>query len=170
MDNEIDELYRLNRPERLERVLQMLLGAVSRQESATCRRLLREWWSDFEGGLNRNARSIIVGAFREAGFISDEEGVPAPEGPRSLYRGSTSSRRSGLSWTSDIGQAQWFANRQNLLTRSRGFVYEAKVSPAFILGYFNQRGENEWVVDPAGLVDIRRAGDAAGSSPSADGT
>jgi hypothetical protein len=170
MDNQIDELYKLDRPERLERVLLMLLGAVSRRESATCRRLLGKWWSDFEGGLNRNSRSIIVGAFREAGFISDDQGVLAPEEPLTLYRGSTSSRRSGLSWTSDVGKARWFANRQNLLTRRLGFVYEAKVSPAFILGYFNQRGENEWVVDPAGLVDIRRAVDAAGSSPSADGT
>lgn len=173
MDNEIDELYRLNRPERLERVLHMLLGAVSRQESATCRQLLGEWWSDFEGGLNRSARSIIVGAFREAGFMSDEEGFLAPEEPLTLYRGSTSSRRSGLSWTSDVGKAQWFANRQNLLTQRPGFVYQAKVSPSFILGYFNRRAEHEWVVDPAGLNDIRRVPEeAARSAPgrSADGT
>lgn len=63
--------------------------------------------------------------------------------PITLYRGIGSrSEKFGLSWTSNLDKAKWFANRFGT-----GYIITTKVSPSDILSYFGGRGEDEYVID-----------------------
>ena len=55
-----------------------------------------------------------------------------------------------LSWTIDIQQAEWFAQRWG----KKGKVYSAKVSREDVLAVFTSRGESELVVDYSKLRDV----------------
>lgn len=70
-----------------------------------------------------------------------------------VFRGITKKRGKvqALSWTLDIGKAEWFANRFS----GKGEVYQAKVSKEDIYAIFLSRGEQEVVLNPAKLRDIK---------------
>ena len=71
-----------------------------------------------------------------------------------VYRGVTSynnKKLKVLSWTIDTEVAKWFANR----FQGKGQVYTATISKKHILAYFGGRGEQEVVVDPSKLKDIK---------------
>jgi hypothetical protein len=126
----LDDLRRLNRPDRLFALLEILYVQVDRKDGANCAELLQSLWPDFEGGLSRENRRLITNAFRLAGFVSDTPDKNRPTTTMRLYRGSTPSRRSGLSWTESLERARWFANRQHLLTGGKAaFVYEIDAEP-----------------------------------------
>ena len=55
-----------------------------------------------------------------------------------------------LSWTTDIEQAEWFAQRWG----KNGKVYSAKISREDVLAVFTSRGESELVVDYSKLRDV----------------
>lgn len=55
-----------------------------------------------------------------------------------------------LSWTIDIEQAEWFAQRWG----TNGKVYSARISREDVLAVFTSRGESELVVDYTKLRDI----------------
>ena len=89
--------------------------------------MLRRWW---EGGLliphdlpkllslawpmmdfpSRSGIRWWVGAFRAAGFVSDDESTRRPESPLTVYRGCSPEFRFSLAWTTSLKQAEWFAN------------------------------------------------------------
>lgn len=70
-----------------------------------------------------------------------------------IYRGvKPDSSPKALSWTLNKEVANWFAKR----FEDNGVVYKAKIKKKDILAYFNQRNENEVVVDFKKLYDIEQ--------------
>ncbi|MGW0158473.1 hypothetical protein ACWDUN_04025 [Mycobacterium sp. NPDC003323] len=97
--------------------------------------------------------TIWVELFEEAGFTHDGQPADRPEQPVTLYRGCHPGRRFGMSWTTDTGQARWFAQRD--LGQGVGDVYTVSADPSWLLAYIGDehRQESEYVIDPAYLND-----------------
>lgn len=110
-------------------------------------------WAMAEFPSNLLDADTWVELFEEAGYTVDGEPAPRPEAPVTVYRGCHPERRFGMSWTTDLERAQWFADRD--LGRGVGAVYESTVRPGWLLAYIHdsQRGEAEFVVDPVALTD-----------------
>ncbi|WP_281692920.1 hypothetical protein [Agathobaculum desmolans] len=56
-----------------------------------------------------------------------------------------------LSWTISPQKASWFANRWH----TKGYVFKAKIRREHVLACFLRRGEEEVIVDPKHLNDIK---------------
>ncbi|WP_281740653.1 hypothetical protein [Holdemanella biformis] len=68
-----------------------------------------------------------------------------------IYRGVTLGREpNGLSWTSNLETAKWFAHRYDR-GNNQGYVEAAIVKKEEVLAYFNTRGEDELVVNVRNL-------------------
>ncbi len=115
--------------------------------------LIRPWWTliEFPGNLGTGR---MVDLFQAAGFVSDQDDVTAPTEVLTVYRGvqGYGSPR-GLSWTTDLDKAVWFARRWPYLPL--GTVWAAEVPPKHVLGMFHGREEAEVVVNPRGLRNLR---------------
>lgn len=127
--------------------------------------LLMQVWIDTEFPHQFGATPLRL--FKAAGFTTDD-----PAGwerqqraiPLALYRGGGRSRRrlerTGLSWTTDLGKAQWFASRfgRRINARTQGVVWRGTLEDASkALGYFTRRNEDEVVVraqDLGGLAIV----------------
>lgn len=70
-----------------------------------------------------------------------------PDGEFTIYRGGT---KEGFSWTTDLEQAKWFANRW----RDNHPVWKATVTKRDIIGYCDGRGEKEIIVNPADIAHL----------------
>lgn len=78
------------------------------------------------------------------GSVVSDEGVIVQHPPiAALYRGATHEGRLGMSWTSDLDRAKWFAQRFN----NSGSVYVVDLDSVRPLGVFLRRGESEWVIE-----------------------
>lgn len=65
-----------------------------------------------------------------------------------LYRGATSDRRDGMSWTGSRDRAEWFARRFEGLDSTRECsVWRIETPREHVLAHFTNRGEDEYVVD-----------------------
>lgn len=99
-----------------------------------------------------------IKAFKLAGWMTDvtgdandDDAPPCPSIPVTLYRGCGGQRaRTGLSWTADPEQAEFFANRWKG-DKGEPIIFKATVEPWRLLAYFGQRGEAEYVVNTRGL-------------------
>lgn len=61
-----------------------------------------------------------------------------------IYRGTyKSSNSNALSWTTDYNTAHWFATRFD----NEGFILQAKINKKDIFAFFNDRNENEIVLN-----------------------
>lgn len=109
------------------------------------RELLPEVWIDTEMPVQYGYRELIR-FFRRAGFMTD---IPGLQGPIEceVYRGCTAKHKKGISWTLDRKRAVRFAKRFASKERIPR-LYRAIAPPEAILGIFNERGEQEVVVDP----------------------
>jgi len=128
-----------------------LSGRLDREE---LRRHITAVWQLAEWPAALGIRTWVT-MFREAGFISDTD-EPVPDYPLTVYRGTTWGRRRGMSWTTDIDRARWFAARWQL-RGERGEVFTAIVPPAAVLalvGDPENHNEEEVVVDPAMLPPL----------------
>lgn len=68
-----------------------------------------------------------------------------------VYRGvGTRGKVKGLSWTTNIEKAKWFANRWG----DNGKVYRGVISKDAVLAYFLRRDEAETVIDYSYLTDV----------------
>ena len=54
-----------------------------------------------------------VRLFRGSGFLSIPYGLSRPDSAMTVFRGATAERRSGMSWTTDIGRANQFRQRHS---------------------------------------------------------
>lgn len=93
--------------------------------------------------------------FEATGFVSDRPGAQVPESALTIYRGALGGRVRGLSWTTDLERARWFAERIKLLGRTDAAVVAAEVHPRHVLATFDGRQEAEVVVKPRGLRNLR---------------
>jgi pentatricopeptide repeat protein len=93
--------------------------------------------------------------------VRDRKGarIPALRGSGELvriYRGQDEGAPFGIAWSLSKLTAQKFANGAATRQRDRnGVVYEAKVERKLILGYCVERGEDETIVDPRDLQQVR---------------
>jgi len=131
----------------------------------TMRMLVADTWCDAEWPESHFDYGEWINLFSEAAY-------PAPTHPITIYRGAVPARRNGMSWTTDLAVAQFFANRFALLVGRPGYeaasVYEATVEPAAVLCMVDDacrlggRHESEIVIDPDALEDVRRIATAEG--------
>jgi len=99
-------------------------------------------------------RSVALTYLRQVGYIGD---LPKPTAPLTLYRGvHTARHRLGLSWSLSVDKARHFVRQFGRGPNMGGFVYQAIAPPEAILAGFNDRGEEEYVVDPTLLRAVRR--------------
>ena len=71
-----------------------------------------------------------------------------------VYRGTgqKDNQHEALSWTLDKKTAEWFATRFS----EHGYVYQAKIPKEHVFAFFNDRNEQEIVLDYRNLRDICR--------------
>lgn len=116
-------------------------------------------------------RELWLMAFAYTDFICTErqEGNDCPlhfdewdsqgdDEPITLYRGSLKSTRRGMSWTTDLERAQWFARRGDMSGKGREMhVWRCEVPREHTLAHFNHRSEHEVVADVRGLKITKEA-------------
>ena len=90
----------------------------------------------------------------DSGKYLDDEGDMQPRNllpsTLTLYRGAHTTRIKGMSWTSDLERAKWFATR--LGDKDMG-VYTITVPSDLVLGKFDRRGESEYVIDTSMIFE-----------------
>ena len=118
-------------------------------------------WTAAEYPENAVSQTVWQVLFGVTGFI--DGGVRADNpvtGTITLYRGAIDKRKAGMSWTTSVEKAQWFAGRFMGLDRQPrglsafhgtkkdavGRVWQITVNADAILAHFNGRGEDEWVL------------------------
>jgi hypothetical protein len=109
-------------------------------------------------GFGREALEILLRIADKAKLLAAGDPMPGP-GPFTLYRGvagNTNARRiRGISWTSTLERATWFANRFPILANPS--VYKAEVEAAHILAYVgSHRNEDEYIVRLPPSVKVER--------------
>lgn len=68
-------------------------------------------WSMAEFPVNLMSAEIWVELFGEAGYTEHKQPAQRPAHPVTVYRGAPPERRHGISWTTDMDRARWFAER-----------------------------------------------------------
>ena len=124
------------------------------RESSTyeqLRELFPDVWCDVEFPHNVFGMRYWLKLFKTTGFVTDEPGLVKPDEQLTVYRGCTLETRWRLSWTTDLGRAEWFAARLKLVGYAGTTVYSTDVPPRHVLGLIQRRNEHEVVVNPYGL-------------------
>ncbi len=119
------------------------------------RQLIGDWWTQIEYPSQIALRQPqVLDLFRAAGFVANPADVAQPTEVLTVYRGvqGEGSPR-GLSWTTELDRAVWFARRWPFLPL--GTVWAAEVPPKHVLGIFHNREEAEVVVNPRNLRNLR---------------
>ena len=111
-----------------------------------------------------------VGHFCWLPTVTDEPGLVKPDEQLTVYRGCTLETRWRLSWTTDLGQAEWFAARLKLFGYAGTTVYSADVPPRHVLGLIQGRNVHEVVVNPYGLRNWTALGMSALPAGEVDGS
>jgi hypothetical protein len=77
----------------------------------------------------------------------------AKKTPKTLYRGVNrgEGRRLGMSWTTDRDKAIWFAKRNAAFFDRRPVLYTVNPFKEDILAAYDDRGEDEFILDPRSL-------------------
>jgi MFS superfamily sulfate permease-like transporter len=101
--------------------IHVLMGGASRSSAAENIKALPS------GVLHRELHEVIVGGLVIAILLLWPK---LPEAPVTLYRGCAPERRFGMSWTTDLDRARWFAERD--LSHGTGNVYVYQASPALV--------------------------------------
>jgi hypothetical protein len=92
-------------------------------------------------------RERWVALFRLAGYTHEFVPAPRPVEAVRLFRGSDEAGAEGMSWSSRLDVARWFA-----VQRAGGRVWSAVVEPWRLLAFMAGVSEDQTVVDTAGLV------------------
>lgn len=106
-------------------------------------------WQMAEWPEQHADQELWLMAFEMAGFTVDGEPADRAVLPETmtLYRGCTPERLNGMSWTTDLKTAQWFAKRFG----DEGEVYQIEIPSEFVLAKIDGRKEAEVVVDTLAL-------------------
>ena len=160
---------RINQAKSFDSILSMIIKpykldfikyALDYVSSADLGKALATSWSlveytSFHSGLRKDE---IVKIFRRADkttLMTEEERSILENWDENtpIYRGVTDyniKQTKGLSWTTNIKVARYFASRY----KGKGYVYQAYIKPKDILAYFANRAESELVVNYKGLIDV----------------
>ena len=112
---------------------------------------LAKVWIDTESVPPSIQRKLLK-VFKSVGFTTDR-GQQKPDGPLTVYRGG---HRGGISWTTSIDTATWFANRWTIGSTPPQPLYQATAPPTAVLALLDDKKEHEVIVDPAKLRNVRR--------------
>lgn len=128
---------------------------------AQCAWTLPEW----PGQIGREHWLLLC---NKVGFIctvvDDEGGCPLHQDefdqqgdgePITVWRGSFTGFKRGLSWTTDRDRAVWFARRGDMAGKGRTMhLWRCEVPPERVEAHYNTRSEHEIVADVRGLKII----------------
>lgn len=110
------------------------------------------WWADAEApGINSESWRLLFSRYVQASSI----GIAAKAAtPGLLYRGVAGmERKPGLSWTTCRESAEWFARRSVRFNKGRKPVlYSVAPTPDEVLGFYRDRGEAEFILNPRLVV------------------
>lgn len=141
--------YRLEVVERWEMEARLL-------DRELYRALLTDAWLQTENA-HEYGNHRILRLFERAGFTTDREDARGKEfllpwGSSTVYHGVEAGSRNklGVSWTTDVDVARWFAWRYG---KPRA-VWRGTVNHADALAWFESRGESEIVCNPRKLEDL----------------
>lgn len=144
-------LWMYERPHRLP----MLAEWRARMTREQFRDVLPDAWQDAEEPHQHGALPLRL--FRAAGFLTDAptawKKLPAKF---TIYRGASrkpTAGGGGISWTINRAKGEWFARRFTKPRHCKLWVAEIRKRDA--LAYFNGRGEDEVVIAPASLINLR---------------
>lgn len=133
-------------------------GQITKETLAA---VIGDVWSDAElpERLLR-PRSAWLFLFKMAGYTVNGRPASRPVQAVNLYRGATPRYARRMAWSADPERAEWFAARVRLFGYENACVYTSEVPPESLLCRLhdpvNGRGEDEYVIDPAG-INITRA-------------
>lgn len=119
----------------------------------TLRRVIDDVWRRAEAPTIALGVDAWVALFRRAGFVG-WQGAERPEGPITAYRGALPGHVRGMSWTTEVDRAQWFADRLSQLDPEAA-VYEVTIPAPAVLAIIGDLddsytgNEAELIVDPA---------------------
>lgn len=120
--------------------------------------ILRDVWTDTEFP-HQNGVAILVVLFdhakRELLMEKDDYKVFQQLPSRiQVYRGIQNGDAivRGLSWSLSKGKAEWFAQRWS----KKGALYRAEIAKEHVYAYFNERGEEEIVLNPQYLKNVEK--------------
>lgn len=115
--------------------------------------LLAFAWLWDDSPTSQVPESDWLSMFRAARFFTYPTPVPAPKRAVTLYRACTEDRARRMSWTGNKALALQFGNRHDRYGVAQ--LYQASVSPAYVLAYLCRNDEG-WtvVVDPTGLSPV----------------
>jgi hypothetical protein len=110
-------------------------------------------------GFQADALDLLFRLADRRALLAAGDPLPGP-GPFMLFRGVAGRGRArrirGLSWTSDRGQAAWFAHRFGVCGIADPAVFEITVDVDAVLVYSNGRNEQEFIVRvPAAIRPVR---------------
>lgn len=152
----------LNKPYKLD----VLYYIMHRLDIKTYSAILGNIWVEVEFPHQLGVRRLIAMFKRSDAYsmMEKEERVTFDEmqviDELPLYRGIRDNRSAirGLSWTTDHSKAHWFAAR---FCGNNPRIITATCKPKHRFAYFQQRGEDEVVVNPAGLkiISVEKIGE-----------
>ncbi len=137
-------LWFLERPFRMTYVLDWHEDGVLR--GGMLREVLCDAWTDcefpYQFGIDR-----LLDLFRDVGFVHDYDDDPrlGMEPNITIYRGQVRGMEPGISWTTDMERAAFFARR---FGADDGVILVGHVNTSEILAMFKGRSESEIVCDP----------------------
>lgn len=151
--SEITALHTLGRnhiPALLVDLLDKDRGMGIYLDMSTICEALEDAWTGAEFPERIVERELWVTMFGWSGYIVDSMPRERPTEALTLYRGAKPDAKSGMAWTGNLKQAQWFADRP--MQYGEGKVYTAIVEPERLFAHFPEsRGEDEYVIDTDGL-------------------
>lgn len=104
-------------------------------------------------------QAILEGQQRALGHFSsdpDHAALAAMVDPLAIYRGCCGHNQNGYSWSLDPQRAEYFASpSQGWTNAPRRFIASGKVKKTSVLAYITRRNEEEIVVLPASVTDLK---------------
>jgi hypothetical protein len=116
---------------------------------------VRRTWMDTEYPLERLSQDKWLAMFETTGFLGMPKDWPIGQEPTTdwaqLYRGHDRDHMTGMSWTTSLKCARWFADRDKK-GRPQTYVFVVTAPLGSVLANFPNRLEQEIVVDPRRLI------------------
>ena len=141
---------RLSKLDRAAR-MSVLMGILDEAEADYFSPIFLDWWPDFEfphrwDNLADRLR-VAHGAVPAYNFMSADNRVFFDSLPNNvtIYRGASREFALGISWTTDIAKADWFARR---FEEDTAAVFSGTVCKRDVWAVFTDRKENEILCDP----------------------
>jgi hypothetical protein len=139
-------------------MLRVLVNNIGELDQAEIAKGLADSWTMCEWPAfqaDNEVWQILFDKATDCQFILGDEGelISYDTLPEfiTLYRGCADDHKEGMSWTSSYSKAKWFAGRFKTMWPSN--VYEITIPSILVLGKFDRRNENEYVVDTTRLLE-----------------